>query len=123
MLEIKIVTDMQKVAELCAQCGITDTDRMNVLAATDKGEVIAYTVFMMDEESLTLLRIMPPDDYSWADGMVRSTMHVAVTRGIDKLYFTEEIDGKMLSKLSLVKSEEKRELDAEALFRDKCCGK
>ena len=123
MLEIKVLTDRETVEKLCRDCGILDAARQNVLAATDKGEIIAYTVFSMDEENLWLSHIVPPDDIMMADGMVRSTMHVAVTRGIDKIFYKETVNEEMLSKLGLIKSKEEKTLDSEALFRDKCCGK
>ena len=123
MLEIKIVTDRQRVAKLCAECGITDADRKNVLAATDGEEVIAFTVFTMDETSLTLERVVPQDDIMMTDGMVRSTLHIAVTRGLDTAYYTETVSEETLSKLQLIKSKAEKTLDIEALFREKCCGK
>ena len=123
MIEVKIVTDFGKVSELCKACGIVDTDRKNIIAATDKDEVLAYCVFTMDENSLTICRVVPEGDYLMADGIIRSTMHVAVTRGIDKLYYTENVDEKMLKTLQFIKNSEEKTLDSEVLFKDKCCGK
>lgn len=123
MLEIKIVTDNSKLSSLCLKCGITDTERKNVLAANDGEEVIAFTVFTMDENSLTLERVYPQDDIMMTDGMVRSTMHIAATRGLETAYYTEDISEATLSKLGLIKSKAEKTLDIEALFREKCCGK
>lgn len=123
MIEVKLVTDFAKVKELCNACGICDTDRKNIMAATDKGEVLAYSVFFMDENSMTICRVVPTNDYLLADGIIRSTMHIAVTRGIDKLYYTDDVDEKMLSTLRFIKQKEEKLLDCQVLFKDKCCGK
>lgn len=120
MLEIKIVTDRTAVAEICAGCGIFDIERLNVMAAFDSGRVIAFTVFTMDRHSLTIERIEPQDDLPLADGMVRSTLHIAAERGLEKAYYTDSVDEEFLKRFRFVKNAQQKELDIGILFTD--CG-
>ncbi len=123
MLEIKIVSDFAQAAELCKQCGIADTEYKNVMAAFDGREVIGFSVFTLNETSLTLLGIVPEEDILLSDGLLRSTLHIAVSRGLENAYYADSMNEEMLDKLKFIKNREKKQLDIDRLFADCCCGK
>ena len=122
MLEIKIVTDSALKKELCEKCSLEATEGRNVMAATDKGEVIAYTVFTIDSAALTLERVVPESDPLMFDGMVRSTLHVAAERGLETAYYTDGVDEAALTRFRFIKEKEEKTLDIGILFAD-CCWK
>ena len=123
MLEIKIVEDAMLAQKLCKQCGIENTEHKNVMAAFDGQEVIGFSVFAINETSLTLFRIVPEDDILLADGMLRSTLHVAATRGLNNACYDGSMNEQLLNKLKFIKDREKKQLDIDRLFADCCCGK
>ena len=123
MLEIKIAGDCALVKELCEKNGLSACDSRFVMAATDKGEVIAYTVFSLLNDSLYLERVVPLDDPLMADGMIRSTLHVAAERGLAEAFYTDGVDETVLKRFRFVKDSERKTLDVGILFTDCCCGK
>lgn len=123
MLEIKIVTDSALEKELCEKCSLEAAGERCVMAATDKGEVIAYTVFTIGSDALTLERVVPENDPLMFDGMVRSTLHVAAERGLDTAYYTDGVDETALNRFRFVKEKEEKTLDIGILFADCCCKK
>lgn len=123
MLEIRTVTDREKTAALCEKCEIPLTDERSVMAATDSGEIIGYTVFSICDGSLILEYVVANGDVLLFDGLVRSTLHIAVNRGLERAYYTDGADETLLSKLKLVKNRDEKTLDIDVLFKSCCCEK
>ena len=121
MLEIKVLTDVQKIAQLCERCGVTPDETRGVMAAVDGEEVLAFSVFTLDSDSMTIEYIVPENDIPLADGMLRSTIHVALTRGKTAVYYAETVSEKLLTTLAFIKDADKKLLNSDKLF-ESCCG-
>ncbi len=124
MIEIKVQSDIKKVSQLCSMAGIKNTEGYSVMAACDKDEVLAFSVFKKNKESMTIERIIPEDDILLFDGILRSTLHVAATNGIYDVFYTDEVSEKNLATLKFIKDKEKKMLSVDRLFQDSCsCNK
>lgn len=120
MLEIKVIEDSAKKAEILSLHSKTEGE---IMAAFDRGEIIAYTIFSLSEKSATVENIVPEEDIALADGMLRSTIHVALTRGKSEVYYADTVNEKLLKTLKFIKDEDKKLLNHEKLFESCCCGK
>lgn len=124
MIEIKVQTDEKKVCELCGKAGVLNASGYSVMAACDKDEVLAFSVFKKDKDSMTVVKIIPEDDILMFDGILRSTLHVAATNGICDVFYTDTLNEKNLEILKFIKNKEKKMLDVDRLFQDSCsCNK
>ncbi len=121
MLEIKVLTDREKIAELCLSCGEEVSAERGVMAAVDGEEVLAFSVFSLGDESMTVEHIVPENDIPLADGMLRSTIHVALTRGKTVVYYADTVSEKLLTTLQFIKDADKKILNSDKLF-ESCCG-
>ncbi len=121
MLEIKVVEDAAAAAELIKKCGKKEAENRGVMAAVDRGEVIAFSVFTLADNSMTIEHIVPETDIPLADGIIRSTIHVALSRGKTEVYYAETVGEKLLVTLDFIKDEQKKTLDTDKLFKS-CCG-
>lgn len=120
MLEIKVLEDNAKKAELLSRF---QKKQGEIMAAFDKGEIIAYTVFSLLEKSAVIEHIVPEEDIMMADGMLRSTIHVALCRGKGEVFYADTVSEKLLDTLKFVKDKDKKLLDHEKLFGSCCCNK
>ena len=117
MLEIKVLEDGTKKSELLSAFS---KEQGEIMAASDRGEIIAYTVFSLSEKSAVIEHIVPEDDVMLADGMLRSTIHVALCRGKSEIHYADTVSEKLLDMLKFIKDKDKKLLDHEKLF-DSCC--
>ncbi len=121
MIEIKVLEDRSKVSELLSSIGLEPSFDMGVMAAMDKDEVLAFSVFSLSGDSMTIERIVPETDIPLADGMIRSTIHVALSRGKNEVFYGEGVSEKLLSILKFIKDADRKLLDSDKLFQS-CCG-
>lgn len=121
MLEIKVLTDSAKIAPLLEKCSKQPAPDRGVMAAVDGEEVLSFSVFTLAEDSMTIEHIVPENDIPLADGMLRSTIHVALTRGKTTVYYAETVSEKLLNTLAFIKDADKKILNSDKLF-ESCCG-
>lgn len=122
MIEVKIVEDKAKADKLCKSVGITPCAAHSVMAADDRGEVLAFSVFRIERNEMMFERLSPEDDALMADAIIRSTLHVAANRGILKVYYGAAVSEKLLSVLGFIEDKELKTLNISKLFEDSCGG-
>lgn len=86
------------------------------IVASDGDEVLGCCIFDMTDQKGVVHLIDPVDDVMFADGLLRSALHVLVENGIDAAFYSENAPVSLLSKLKFIKNPETRELDIEKLF-------
>ena len=58
-----------------------------VLTAFDGKEVIGKSLYYLDSEKITVIFIEPISDIPLADGILRSTLHIAAEKSIMNAYY------------------------------------
>lgn len=122
MIKVQIVEDKTLAKELCEKAGFFVTDNRFVMAAEDRGEILAYSVFTIDKNIMTLEYLFPEEDALMADAIIRSTLHIAATRGLTDVFYGEKCSEKLLSVLKFIKDKNEKTLDVSRLFEDSCSG-
>ena len=122
MIKVQIVEDKTLAKELCEKVGFFVTDNRFVMAAEDRGEILAYSVFTIDKNIMTLEYLFPEEDALMADAIVRSTLHIAATRGLTDVFYGEKCSEKLLSVSKFIKDKNEKTLDVSRLFEDSCSG-
>lgn len=122
MIKVQIAEDKILSEKLCKESGFTLTDTRFVMVAEDKGEILAYSVFTIDKNIMTLEYLCPEQDALMADAIIRSTLHIAATRGLTEVFYGEKCSEKLLSVLKFIKDKNEKTLDVSRLFEDSCSG-
>ena len=90
------------------------------MAAVDRDEVLSFSVFSLSDNSMIIEHIVPEDDIPLADGMLRSTIHVGLTRGKSEVFYADTVSLKLLETLRFIKDPERKLLNSDKLFQS-CC--
>lgn len=89
-----------------------------VLAKTGE-EVLGFCLYELTQRDITILYIEPQNDLALADGILRSTLNIAVLRGIiDARYSGCE---ELFEKLGFILDKNNKKLDIDKLFGGCSC--
>lgn len=116
MVEIYPLRDKEKLSELYNDLHIPFNDRSIAIIARDSDEILGKCLFDMFDEYIVIHTIIPDDDPYFADGLLRSAIHVGVENGKIKAYYSENAREKLFESLKFIKNAETRELDVNKLF-------
>ena len=77
----------------------------------------------MNNERITVKYLEPFDDIALADGILRSTLHVAAEKSIMNAYYSDTVPEQFLHKLGFIENESEKKLNINKLFEScKGCG-
>ena len=89
----------------------------------DGEEVLGFCLFDLDAKKITVKYIEPLTDIGLADGILRSSLHVAAERNILDAFYEDTVPKDLLNKIGFIKNEEEKRLDIDKLFNSSCnCG-
>ena len=117
MIEIRPERKQSVIERFYKSVTIPMNERSMAAVAFDGDNVIGNCLFDMDGDSLTVRSICPLDDAMFADGLLRSALHIGTENGIMTAFYSDEAPIDLLKKLKFIKNETKKELDVEKLFK------
>lgn len=120
MIYLGPVKDRQRIESLFSNKNIPFGEFSQCVAADNKGDELGFCLFDLDNEKMVVRYIEPLGDISLADGILRSTLHVAAERSVMKAYYAETVPENFLSKIGFIKDAEEKSLDIDKLFQS-CC--
>ena len=104
-----------------AERNIVFNENSKCVSCKDGQDVIGLCLFELDKEKITVKYIEPTEDIFLADGILRSSLHVAAERGIMNAFYTDTVSEDFLKKTGFIKNAEEKRLDIDKLFKS-CCG-
>lgn len=116
MIEIHPLRDIENLKKLYKKSNVQMSDCSMAIVASDNDEVLGYCLFDMRDNDLMIFSIETTDDVSFADGLIRSALHVGVENGRMTAFYAENAPEKLFSTLGFIKNAEKRELNVNKLF-------
>ena len=116
MITVLPVKDGSRLAALFAAAGLKQTADAAAVEAMDGEESLGYCLFGLDDKRIEVRALEPAADRYMADGLLRSALHVAVTRGVMAAFYADTAPLKLLKSLGFIKNDENRELDIDKLF-------
>lgn len=124
MIEIHPLRDKDKLSALFNNVNIPMNENSMAVVASDGDEVLGYCLFDMLEDSLVVYCLEPSNDVMFADGILRSALHVGVQNGKMTAFYTEAAPEKLFKSLGFIRNDETKELNVQMLFSS-CgnCGK
>ena len=123
MLVLAPLSDKNKIAEIFREKGVLCGEYSGCVTALCGDEVLGLCLYNLDAEKMTVLYIEPLDDISLADGILRSTLHVAAERSIMNAFYADTVPEDFLKKIGFIKNESLKSLDIDKLVKSCCsCG-
>ncbi len=116
MITVLPVEDRERLTALYAASGLLMEENSGAVEARDGEESLGYCLYTLDHRSMQVRALTPEEDSYMADGVLRSALHVAVTRGVFAAYYTDTAPVGLLGRLGFIKNDENRELDIGKLF-------
>ena len=120
MIFLAPIKEKEEIERLFKAKNFVYNEFSGCLAAKDGEEVLGLCLYYLDGEKMTVLHIEPTNDIAFADGILRSTLHVATEKSIMKAYYTNTVSEEFLNKIGFVKDSNEKTLDTDKLFKS-CC--
>lgn len=121
MIYLGPVKDKEKIKELFYTHNLSLSEYSGCVAAQDGEAVLGYCLYDLDKEKMTVYYLEPLNDLAFADGILRSTLHVAAERSIMNAFYSETAPEDVFKKLLFVKNSDEKSLNIDKLF-ESCCG-
>lgn len=116
MIEIHPLRDSVKLAELYRSANIKMCDGSMAVVASDREEILGFCLFEMYSDNILIHALEPKEDAYFADGILRSALHVGVENGKSLAFYSENAPENLFKMLKFIKNEDDRELNVEKLF-------
>ena len=120
MLTLAPLKEISEIESIFKELIFEFIEFSGVLTAIDGIEVIGISLYYLDSEKITVIFIEPISDIPLADGILRSTLHIAAEKSIMKAYYEVSLPESFLEKIDFIKSKEEKSLQIDKLFKS-CC--
>ncbi len=100
--------------------GIAVSEYSGCVTAKNGDEVLGFCLYELDDKKITVHYIEPLDDIPLADGILRSTLHVAAERSVMNAFYTDTVPESFLKTIGFIKNADDKSLDIDKLFKS-CC--
>lgn len=117
---ITLKEEKNKAETLFLENNISYNENSSCLVAADKDEILGFCLFDIDNKKMLIKYIEPLNDVFLADGVLRSTLHIAAERGVMNAFYEDTVSTEFLKKIGFIKDENKKSLDIDKLFKS-CC--
>lgn len=120
MITLAPMDNGSQIAEIFAQKGIEYNGFCGCVAAKMGEELLGLCLYELDNEKMTVHYLEPLNDIPLADGILRSTLHVAAEHSIMNVYYAETLPESFLKTIGFIKDEKEKTLNIDKLFQS-CC--
>ncbi|MEE1240066.1 MAG: hypothetical protein UHO61_09120 [Acutalibacteraceae bacterium] len=120
MIALAPISDKDEIKRLFSESGLEYTEISGCVKAKCGKEVLGFCLYDMDKSGIVIYKIAPENDLSLADGILRSTLHVAAERSIMNAFYSGDETGKLCDKLNFIINKEEKRLNINRLF-ESCC--
>lgn len=121
MIYLGPLKDENKIKQLFCAHNLSFGEHSGCVAARDGEQLLGLCLYDLDNEKMTIHYLEPLDDLAFADGILRSTLHVAAERSVMNAFYSEAAPEEVFKKLLFVKNSDEKSLNIDKLF-ESCCG-
>lgn len=90
MVTLSVLKDKEKTARLFSEKGIEQNENSLCLVAFDGKNDLGISLFDITKDKAIIKYIEPLNDVSLADGILRSTLHIAAERFVMNVFYDSE---------------------------------
>ena len=123
MLSLAPLKEKTEIEKIYKEKGFDYNEFSGCVLCKNGAEILGLCLYELTNKKITVNYIEPQADLGLADGILRSTLHVAAERSIMNAFYGKNIE-EIIKKLKFVKNAEEKSLDIDKLFSSCCsCGK
>ncbi len=123
MLTLAPLKDREEIKNIFEAKNIPFCEFSGAVTAVCNNETLGLCLYNLTKDKITVLYIEPVTDIPLADGILRSTLHVAAEKSIMNAFYAETVPEKFLKTIDFIKSKEEKTLQIDKLFKSCCnCG-
>ena len=122
MISLAPVKDKSVIIKMFKDNSVEYGENSGCLTAVGHDGLMGYSLYSLDSERMIVYKIFPESDLPLADGILRSTLHIATQRSVMNTYSTEDTK-QLCEKLGFIKDRASSLLDIDRLFSNCCRGK
>ena len=124
MLFLAPMTDKEEIENIFLEKGITFSEFSGCVTAKNGDKLLGRCLYDLDKEKITVHYIEPLNDIPLADGILRSTLHVAAERSVMNAFYADTVPEDFLKIIGFIKNSDEKSLDIDKLFKScQSCGK
>ncbi len=116
MIEIHPIREKDKLLPLYSNAKVDFNENSLAILANDGDDVLGYCLFDMNDKCVVIHDLQPQDDIMFADGLLRSALHVGVENNKMQAFYSQTAPYELFKKLRFIKDEALRELNVNMLF-------
>ena len=120
MIALAPISDKSEINRMFLENGLEFTEFSGCVKAKCGEEVLGFCLYDLDKNGIVIYKIIPENDLMLADGILRSTLHVAAERSIMNAFYSGEDTERLCDKLNFVTDKEEKRLNINKLF-ESCC--
>lgn len=120
MIALAPISDRDEINRLFLENKLNFSEISGCVKAKCDGEVLGFCLYDLDKNGIIIYKIVPENDLSLADGILRSTLHVAAERSIMNAFYSGEDTEKLCDSLGFIINKEEKRLNINKLF-ESCC--
>ena len=123
MISLAPLKNIDEIKSFFEKLNLEYNEFSGCVTAKDKDEILGFCLYDLSDKMI-IRHIEPMNDLALADGILRSTLHVATEKSIMNAFYADTMPEEFFEKLNFVKEKSEKSLDVDKLFQSCCsCGK
>ena len=120
MIALAPISDRDEINRLFLENKLNFSKISGCVKAKCGEEVLGFCLYDLDKNGIIIYKIVPVIDLCLADGILRSTLHVAAERSIMNAFYSGGDTEKLCDSLGFIINKEEKRLNINKLF-ESCC--
>ncbi len=116
MISLGVCTDNNLVKKLYKENEICFNQNSFAVTAICGQEMLGYCLYDLTDKEMVLHLVNPIGDLPLADGIIRSTLHVAAERSILNAFYDNDSIKSVLELLDFIENETEKKVNMNKLF-------
>lgn len=116
MISLGVCTDNNLVKKLYKENEICFNQNSFAVTAICGQEILGYCLYDLTDKEMVLHSVNPIGDLPLADGIIRSTLHVAAERSILNAFYDNDSIKSVLELLDFIENETEKKVNINKLF-------
>lgn len=117
MISVLPIKETDEVKKLFSLHSLSFGEFSGGVSAVCDGKLLGYCLFELDDKKMTVLELVPKDNLSLADGILRSALHNAVCKKVIRAEYSDSSPVTIFEKLGFILNPEEKTLDISKLFK------
>ena len=123
MLTLFPMDNKKEIEALFASKSLEFCSNSGCVVCKNGEEILGFCLFDLTDK-MVIRYIEPLSDIALADGILRSTLHVAAERFVMDAFYADSVPEDFLEKTDFIKNKSEKRIDIDKLFKSCCnCGK